>query len=384
MRILHILSTLNIGSGIANFAVNHYREAVGLGVQFDFLVFKKMENDFYDEVVKLGARVFYIEKPSLHVSKYKKAIKRFFSEHAEEWDIVHIHEILVQKFIAKTCKKYGGVKKVVIHSHAAKFVLPTYGVSRIKNAAIMAFKRIRNAYLLSGIKKNCDYYFACSKAAGLALYGKNALSNKNFYISKNAIDTQKYVFDKNVREKYRETFGLVDNKVIVLVGRFCSEKNQVFFLDVFKKIIDKDSSYRLMLVGDGELRDAVVEKIDALGLQDKVVLTGNRDDVPALLNASDLFVLPSIVEGLGIVLIEAQAAGLPCVRSDMVPDEAVITPYVKTISLNDGAEKWADEIVSVPLERYDCSTYIYDAGYDITESAKRLIKTYCDMVGETV
>ena len=382
MRILHVLSTLNIGSGIANFVLNYYREIINYDIQFDFLVFQKMPNDYYDEVVKLGARVFYIEKPTLNVAKYKKKLQRFFAEHVKEWEIVHIHEILVQKYVSKSAKKYGAVKKIIIHSHAAQFVLPISGVSAFKNRVLMGVKKVRNAYLLSGLEKNGDYFFACSLDAGRALFSGKALAGNSFYIAKNSIGTERYRFNDDVRNKYRAELGIAGKKAIALIGRLCAEKNQFFFLDVFKKIIERDNSYRLLLIGDGELKAAIIKNIEELEISDKVTLTGNREDVAELLSASDLFVLPSVREGLGMVLIEAQAAGLPCVRSDGVPDEAVITPYVKTIALKDDANIWAEEILTMPLERYDGSTYVFDAKYDIQRNAEDLAEKYREIVGQ--
>lgn len=382
MRILHVLSTLNIGSGIANFAVNHYREIVNHGIQFDFLVFKKMPNDFYDDVVKLGARVFYIEQPTLNIGKYKKRVKKFFAEHKGEWEIVHIHEILVQRFIAKSAKKYGGVKKAVIHCHAAQFVSPETGKASLKSKIKYTVKKLRNKYLLSGVEKNCDYYFACSYAAGRALYSDKAIDGNKFYLAKNSINADNYIFDQDIRNKYRAELNIADKKVIAVVGRLSQQKNILFLLDVFKKIVEKDNSYRLLLIGDGEIRTTVEQKISELEIGDEVILTGNRSDVASLLMAADLFVLPSLAEGLGIVLIEAQAAGLPCVKSDGVPDEAVITPYVKTLALDDSVDKWAQSIVDIPLDRYDGSIYVRDAKYDIRQSAAELATKYRAMVEE--
>lgn len=381
MRVLHVISTLNIGSGIANFVMSYYRKLVCKGVQFDFLAFCTVENGFEKEVEALGGRVFYIPKPSFKaVGRYKKAVKKFFKEHGGEWDIVHIHEILVQKFIAKSCKKYGGVKKVAIHSHVTKFVLPTYGVPAFKNKIIMAFKRVRNSYLLGGIKRNCDYFFACSADAGKALYGKKILKDKRFCVIKNAIDTKKYAFDERVRERYRKELNIADKKVIIQVGRLCEQKNQTFFLDVMHEVVKADSSYVLMLVGEGHLRKEVEDKIARLNLVGNVILTGNRTDVEKLLLCADLSVLPSLTEGLGIVLIEAQASGLSCIASTGVPKEAQVTPYVKFLNLEGGAARWAEEVLGCDLTRHDTQDFVKESGYDIETSAEDLRKKYLSLI----
>lgn len=381
MRILHVISTLNIGSGIANFVMSYYRKMVCKDVQFDFLLFNPVEKDFTEEVKALGGRVYFIPQPTLNFGKYSKAVKRFFKEHNGEWDIVHIHEILVQKFISKSCRKYGGVKKVAIHSHASEFVLPTFGVSAFKNKMIMAFKRVRNSWLLSGIKRNCDYFFACSVDAGIALYGKKILRDKRFCVINNAIDTQKYAFDEKIRKQYRKELNIEDKKVIIQVGRLCEQKNQTFFLDAMQKICESDSSYVLLLVGDGRLKKDVKEKTARLNLGNNVILTGNRTDVENLFQCADISVLPSLTEGLGIVLIEAQASGLPCVASTGVPKEAEITPYVRFLDLKDGAERWAEAVLNTGLVRYDTKDYVINNGYDIDTNVEKLYNKYNSFVG---
>lgn len=381
MRVLQVLSTLNISSGIANFVINHYRKMIDYGIQFDFLLFQPVPNSYKDEVESLGGKVYYIEKPTIHFGKYNKEVKKFFTNHFGEWDIVHIHEILVQKWIIKNAKKFGGVKKIAVHSHAAKFVLPIYGVSRIKNKFLMFVKTIRNKYLLHGIRKMPDYFFACSNAAGLALYGKSINKKNNYTVIKNAIDSSKYLYNIDVRNSYRKQLSVSDKKVIVLVGRLCEEKNQILFLDVMKKLCDVGSSYMLLLVGEGHLRKVIEEKIIGLNLENDVMLLGNRTDVPNILLCADLVVLPSIIEGLGMALIEAQASGLPCIASTGVPREAEITPHVKFVDLNDGVQGWVEAVKDTEIKRYDTKKYIEESGYDINESVKKLSAIYHEMVG---
>lgn len=376
MRILQVMSTLNVGCGIANFVMNYCRKISKDGVCFDFLLFHPMPISFSDEVQKLGGRIFYIEKPTLNFGKYDKQVKRFFCEHRGEWDLVHIHEILLQRFVIKNAKKYGGVKKIVTHSHAARFVLPTYGVSAVKNALKMFVKRCRNKFLLSKIEKNSDCCLACSEAAGVALYGKAILQSDKFHVIKNAIDVKKYQYNPEIREEYRREYNLCEKKVIIQIGRLCEQKNQIFFLDVMHNLVQKDNSYVLLLVGDGPMHQEVERKIKELELNNNVMIMGNRTDVAKLLQCADLSVLPSLTEGLGIVLIEAQASGLPCIASSGVPQEANVTPYVQFLNLDDGVQAWADAIKNTQIQRYDTKTLITDSGYDINESVARLADIY--------
>lgn len=382
MRVLHVISTLYIGSGIANFVMSYYRKIIGYKVQFDFLAFCPYENGFEEEVKELGGNVYYIAKPNLRTAgQYKKAVKRFFKEHSGEWECVHIHEILVQKYIAETAKKVGGVKKVLIHSHASKFVLPEYGISPLKNKLKMFIKSVRNKVLLSGVKRNADFCVACSEDAGRALFGEKILEDKKFCVVKNAIETEKYRVDETIRERYRKEFSVDDKKVIMLVGRLSEEKNPLFMLDVFSEIHKVDKQFFLIFVGDGHMKKQIIDKAMNLGLADDILLTGNRTDVNLVLQCADIFVLPSLAEGLGIVLIEAQASGLSCIASTGVPKEAEITPNVRFMDLSDGAKHWAETILNTDLKRYDTEEYVKKSGYDISSNIEFLYEKYNSIVG---
>lgn len=379
MRVLHVLSSLNIGSGIANFVMNYYRN-LPEDCRFDFLVMENMPNQFNAEIESggKGGRIFLIEKPTLNFSSYAKKVKKFFSEHRGEWDIVHVHEILLQRFILRNAKKYGGVKRTVMHSHMISLTVPAETLKgKFKNAV----KSVRNALLLQGFKRRTDWFFACSVAAGEMLFGKKIVNGDRFFVAKNAVDTSKYLPDGEIRREYRESFGFTDEKVLIHVGRFSVEKNQLFLLDVFSEIAARDPSYRLMLVGDGRLREQAAEKAEKLGLSDKIIATGNRSDVGNLLRCADIFVLPSVIEGLGTVLIEAQASGLPCVCSSSVPKEAAITPHVVAIGLSSGAAAWAEEILRVDTARYDPSVYIAESGYDLKSATDALVAKYAEICG---
>ena len=376
MRVLHVLSSLNIGSGIANFAMNYYRKMPRDSVQFDFLIFGEMPRQFNEEVIKMGGRIYVIPAPTLNVVAYNKKMKRFFKEHAGEWEIVHISEVLIQRFVKRNAKKFGEVKKVIIHSHVTSFVV--FGTG-FKNRVKGLIKCIRNKILFQGISK-ADHFVACSREAGIALFGKKIVLQSRFSVIKNAIDLQEYQFDERVRAQYRSDFKVDGRKVIILVGRLSAVKNQLFFLDVFCQLCATDESYTLMLVGDGELKSAISEKVLELGLSDKVIMTGNRSDVRELLWCADLFVLPSSMEGLGIVLIEAQATGLPCITTTNVPLEADVTPYVTRLELNGGSEEWVRACLETKLQRYDTMEFIKGHGYDLDRCVNDLLNLYRSLI----
>lgn len=375
MRVLHVISTLNIGSGIANAVFNYYRNIDRHNIQFDFLVFSEPEKTFTKEILEMGGRVFQIDAPTLTTSfKYAKKVKKFFKSHRNEWDWVHIHEILVQKYIVKSVKKISNAK-IAIHSHNSRFVLPDHNASKLKNAIQITIKSVRNKYLLFGVNKNADAKFACSKEAGVALFGKKGIQ-KRFTLLPNAIDVGKFRFDQAERNRYRKMLGLEDKKVIINIARLCSQKNQVFLLDVFKRIQETSKDYALLLVGDGELREYLFERAKLLGLSDNVLFLGNRLDTPSLYSAGDIFVFPSIIEGLGISLIEAQASGLNCIASTEVPKLAQVTPYVRFLPLSAGVDVWAREIENTSLTRTDGNDIVKQTAFNLENNFRTLTDVY--------
>ena len=376
MRVLQVVSSLNIGSGIANFILNYYRNVDREKVQFDFLIFFEAEKNYHEEVSRLGGRIFTIPSPSIKTfSKYDKQVKAFFEEHKNEWDCVHIHEILVQKFIIKHAKE-NGVKKICMHSHVTEFVLEDPSLPLFKRKLQVAIKKLRNKYLLSGFLNKTDYYLACSREAGVALYGEKTVKGERFAVIKNAIDTQKYIDALSKREQTRKTLGVENRKVLINVGRLCEQKNQAFLLKVFEKLHEKDDTYALFLVGEGNDRGALEKDYSHLLQDGSLSLLGNRTDIPSLLACADVFVFPSIMEGLGIALIEAQASGIACISSSAVPKETDITKAVRYLDLSLGEEKWAEEILATPITRYDTKADIIKSGYDVKASALSLQEIY--------
>lgn len=375
MRVLHVISTLNIGNGIANVVFNYYKNIDINNIQFDFLIFAEPPESYTEQVKALGARVFEIPRPSLKTTNtYQKKLNAFFSEHKNEWAWVHIHEILVQKYIVKSVRKFTNAK-IAIHSHNSRFVLPDHNASKLKNALQMTIKWVRNKYLLSGVNQNADAKFACSKEAGVALFGKKGIQ-KRFTLLPNAIDVEKFRFDQEERNRYRKTLGLEDKKVIINIARLCSQKNQVFLLDIFKKIQETNKDYALLLVGDGELREYLFQRTKALGLSDSVLFLGNRLDTPNLYSAGDIFVFPSIIEGLGISLVEAQASGLNCIASTDVPKLAQVTPYVRFLPLSAGVDVWAREIENTSLVRTDGNDIVKQTEFNLKNNFRTLTDIY--------
>ena len=203
-------------------------------------------------------------------------------------------------------------------------------------------------------------------------------NNKNFFILNNAIDTEKYICNDCIKNK-KDKELCIDESQIVLgnVGRFYHQKNHQFIIDVFYEYKKRVPSAVLILVGDGDLKNEILEKTNKMNIDDSVIFTGVRSDIPELLNAFDLFIMPSFYEGLPVSAIEAQASGLKCLLSDTITKEVDITGNVEFMSLKKSPKEWAEKIVlMLPYERKNTQQKIIDAGYDIKSTAEWLTDFY--------
>ncbi|MDC3411847.1 glycosyltransferase family 1 protein [Terrihalobacillus insolitus] len=352
--------------GAETMIMNLYRNIDRSKIQFDFIVHTEDKCAFDDEIYKLGGRIFRVPtyKGTNHLP-YLKNWEHFFKKHPE-YKIIHGHVRSTASIYLKIAKKYGLI--TIAHSHSTS---SGNGLSAIaKNVLQFPIRHV------------ADYFFACTKTAGEWLFGKKTCQKENFHIFKNAIDAKKFVFNNVVRSRVRKELRIEDKFVIGHVGRFHSSKNHEFLIDIFKNVHKKNDNAILLLVGDGDLQDTIRKRVYNLGLDNNVIFTGVRSDIPELFQAMDMFVFPSLYEGLGIVLIEAQATGLPCVIANTIPKEALITDNVKQFSLTESPKVWTEAILK-RMDSYERkSTYakIKDSGYDIEESHRWLQEFYLGLV----
>lgn len=322
--------------------------------------------DFADEILATGSEIFYI---STYAEDDKEQFIREFSGLLSRgYDIVHIHtkywkSCLVEE-ICKTCH----VPKIVIHSH-------NIGID-ILDPVKRDEDRKKYEYIKEQITEDmATDFWACSKAAADFLFGEQ-IPREKIKIMPNAIDVDKFAYDQHIREQYREKYGLQDCFVIGHVGRFAYQKNHRFLVDAFKEITKKIDDARLVLLGDGELFSEIQEQVKGYGLTDKVTFVGKTDDVAGWYQAMDVFCLPSRFEGLGIVLIEAQTAGLKCLTSTDVPAETHITENIIYLPLE--ISRWVDAVVDLKkgYHRTDMKGKIRGSGYDISEVIKKIERIY--------
>lgn len=296
--------------------------------------------------------------------KYAKAIDEFFKNN-NDYKVVHMNASSKNFLLLKYAKKYN-IPIRIAHSHSIDF--------QTKNFA----KKIIGNILKIPMKKYATDYFACSYLAGEWLFGKNNIKNGKVKVIHNAVNYDRFKYDEKIRKEIRKEFKIKDNELLFgNVGRFIVQKNHTFLIDIFKEIHKKNKNTKLILVGIGEKEEEIKEKVKRLDLDNFVIFAGFRKDVNKIMQAMDVFLLPSICEGLPIVGVEAQAAGIPSFASkDVVTSEAKISKVFNFISLDKKAEEWADIILNSDLTRKDTKDELKKAGYFIEDSAKELVDFY--------
>lgn len=363
IRVLHVLGGLARG-GAETMVMNLYRAIDRTQVQFDFIIHTEEHQAYYDEIISLGGRIYSF--PAFNGKNYfkmKSLWKNFFKNHPE-YRILHSHVRSYASLYLPIAKKAG--LKTIIHSHSTS---NGKGIASIVKW-IMQYP----------LRFEADHFFGCSKEAGEWLFGKKIVNSDKYHILQNAIDTELYRFNPEVRKEYREKLGLGDKKTFIHVGRFHPAKNHTFLLNLFAEIQKRDANTVLLLAGDGELRSAIENQIAELNLQNDVLLLGSRSDVPQLLMAADCFLFPSVWEGFGMVAVEAQAAGLPCICSDSIPESVKVGKKCRFISTNN-MDDWIDAALMMVskkeyFEKNDTFVDVINAGFNIKLSAKKLGEFY--------
>ena len=365
LRVLHSVSNM-ARAGIETMLMNYYRNMDLSRIQFDFLANKPAPGEYDEEIRGMGGRVFV--SPGLSPLRYPR-YRRFMADllHGDpDIGIVHAHNEAMGYYALQSAKD-AGIRVRIAHAHNTRIIRD------YKYPLKMVCK-----LLLPGAATD---YWSCGRDAGIYYYGEKRWNDSGFILH-NAIDVQRFAFQREVRERQRRLYGLENCFVIGHVGRFNVQKNHTRLLDVFAEIAKRDSDARLVLIGVGELEQSVQEKARAIGVQEKTLFLGQMADVSEWYQAMDCFVMPSLFEGLPVVGIEAQAAGLPCVFSDRVTDEVLLSSKARRLPLRADDAEWAGEIMAARLpeaERIQGADIVRQAGYDIHTEARKLQETYLAM-----
>lgn len=343
------------------FIMNVYRHIDRSVLQFDFLYHYNRPSFYDDEIVALGGRIYRLSvRQDNNFLRYARALNAFFAAHPE-YGVIHGHYSGFGLWYNHYAKKHGVAVRIG-HSHN------TTAEKSLAGAA--------DALLSAFFRYGVTHRLACGQAAGRALYGR-----RPFTVYPNGIELDRFAFSEEKRRAERARLGLREAAVYGHIGRFTQQKNHSFLLDVFAELSRRQPSARLLLAGAGPLEAEARAKAGALGLAEKVLFAGLQKDTPALYCAMDCFLLPSLFEGLPVVLVEAQANGLPCFVSDTVSPEAALGTGLQFMPLGAGAAAWAECILAAPLERRDNRAALAAAGYDVADTARRLQALYLELAG---
>ena len=354
-----------LGGGIEAVVISEYLAMDKSKIQFDFICDEDSTNIPYDLIEKNGGRVIIIP-PYQKAFKYHKELKKVLKEN--NYKIVHSH-ISTMSVFSLFAAKCAGVPVRIAHSHST-----TNKKEKKKNLMKQVLRPFSKVFATN--------YMCCSELAGRWLFGNKEYDRGNVYLLNNAIDLDKFKYNAALRKKKRKELGIKDDTLAIgHLGRFVAQKNHTFLIDIFNEIHKKNNNSILLLAGQGPLMEDIKNKVKDLNLEDSVEFLGQRNDANELYQAFDVFLLPSLYEGLPVVGVEAQAAGLLCYLSDDMTKETKVLDITKFMSLNNTPEEWADNILDdvKKYKRIDTSKEMTAKNFNIKEEAKKLEEYYLNL-----
>lgn len=358
-NILFISEHFNV-AGTETFMLNVVRASDRTQYHFDFLIFRPTENKYREEAEDMGCNFYTLPPRRESPVRYLSSLNMFFKNHAKNYDAVHWCGGAISSIAPLYYANKYNITNIIVHSHSSS----CSGI---------------HTYLLHSLFKRflpicCTHFFACSTLSSEFFFGK-----REAIVIKNGIDLRKYKVNGDIRNECRKEMGIGrETLVIGHVGRFEEVKNHSFLIEIFNELLQKREDSILLLIGKGSLEDNIKEKVKTMGIENKVLFMGERSDIDRCMQAMDCFVMPSLYEGLPFVLVEAQAAALPCLISDTVNDDAIITPYTIKASLSDKAGMWVDQILNLTMHynRIDTCHYLIEKGFSIEDTVRYLESIY--------
>ncbi|WP_338434103.1 glycosyltransferase [Ligilactobacillus saerimneri] len=365
VKVLQVVSDIIPDSGVQKVLMEYFRHFYQ-EVTYDFIYWGEQDPAMIKEIEELGGNVYKIVSP-LKISEFRREWNEFCQNHNGEYDIFE-NSLVFLGFFFKDVKKTLGVRVSITHSHTNRF-----GDSKLSNLRNKLF------YHLTGSVTG-DVLFSCTKKAGHASFGKK-IQRKPWYVINNAFELAKFKYNLRVRNEVRQEMGWTDKYVITNVGRFSPPKNHKLIMTTFAELNKTNPNAQLVLIGSGPLREKIVTQARELKVDDKVSFLGVRNDVQRLLQGTDTFFFPSIFEGLGIALVEAQVAGAQCLASDVIPEEANITNY-QHLSLKASPADWAQKLRELVDSSRITDGYVraVKAGFDINTEAEKLQHLYAKLI----
>ncbi len=355
-----------LGGGVESVIMNYYRHIDRNKIQFDFFCDEDSTNIPYGEIEKLGGKVILIP-PYQQILKYHKKLKRELADGKYKIVHSHINTLSVFSLFAAKC---ADVPVRIAHSHST-----TNKKEKKKNLLKQILRPFSRLFATD--------YMCCSELAGRWLFGNKEYDNGNVYLLNNAIDLGKFKYDEDERKKKRKELNISDDTIVIgHVGRFVEQKNHRFLIDIFNEVQKQNKNSILLLVGQGPLMEEIKEKVRNIGLEKCVEFLGQRNDVNELYQAFDVFILPSLYEGLPVVGIEAQATGLLCFFSDDMTKETKVLNTAEFLSLEQSAKEWAYVIIKKNniFKRKHTKQEMIDKKFDINIESKKLEKIYWQLI----
>lgn len=359
MKIVHIVGKLK-KAGVEAVVFTYLRNMDLDGMSVDVLYDADSTVEPPCDLAEKGIRFIEIP-PYQKVFSYMSAIKRLCREN--KYDIIHTHMNVLSVF-SLFAAKCAGVPHRICHNHST--------TSKYEKK-----KDLMKKVLKPTAKIFATDYAACSELSARWMYGDRRVDSGLVTVFNNAIDLDRYIYSEESAVQMKKELGVENCFLIGHVGRFMDQKNHTFLIDIFAHICKIKEDARLILIGDGENLEAIKDKIYTLGIEDKVIFKGIVSDVERYYCAMDVFLLPSLYEGLPVVALEAQATGLPCVISDSVTSECAVIPEVAFLPVNKECEKWAEAVINSKTEdRYGCNRIFRDGKFNIVNSAYQMREYY--------
>lgn len=356
MKILHIIGGFNYG-GAEQFILNLYHHIDRENVQFDVIT-RSYNSNQADEFTALGGRVYVSPAFPKHCIANYYFMKNYFMKHLQEYDALHIHANALMYIIPIILARRFRCKNIIVHSHNTR-------------ARMVSLLHFFNRFFLRYVHHN----IACGEDAGNWMFG-----TRDFRVVHNGIELERYLYRQDIAKSKRIELNIAENDFVIgHVGRLVEQKNHKKIIDVFVEVLKLKGNAKLLLIGSGELEKDVIAYLEKRELLNKVIMLKNRRDVPEILNCMDVFLFPSLYEGLSIALIEAQAVGLNCVVSDTVDNQSIINRNVVALPLYEADEIWAQKIVELAKNYHRekaAFSNIRKNCFDISSTVKSMLEIY--------
>ncbi len=346
--------------GVESVIMNYYRHIDRSKVQFDFLCNTKTVA-YEQEINELGGNIYRLTARSENRKQFYHELNEFMKQYAKQYECIWVNVCSLANIdYLKYAKKYG-IQRRIIHAHNSQNM-----DSKLRGLLHYANKQIIDRYATD--------FWSCSEEASIFFYKNSIIRSSKYRLVNNAIDLNKFAFDETVRNQYRNQLHLDNNTVILNVGRFHFQKNQLYLIDIFEEYQKRNKDSLLIITGMGEDEQKLRKYVEDKSLTDKVIFLIERSDVNNILMASDIFVFPSLFEGFPLTLVEAQASGIPILCSSSITEKVKMSNNISFISINEPASTWADAIERTNTTRQSEQNIITIRrnGFDIDTEAKKI------------